>query len=89
MKLSVLGHQDTPQRALLRAWILQREKTRAYEIFEPARPGLVRVTAYIYAHRDQGLFRCHDPGIKIDVEDQVRNLLHGASYRNLGAELLR
>jgi hypothetical protein len=31
---------------------------------------LVRVAAYVHAHREQGLFRCHDSGIKIDVENQ-------------------
>jgi hypothetical protein len=74
---------------LLRVSVLRREKTRVYEIFEPARPGLVRVAAYVHAHRDQGLSRSHDPDVKIDVKDQVRNLLHGARDRKLGAELLR
>src|ERR1700681_2880368 len=74
---------------LLRVSVLRREKTRAYEIFEPARPRLVRVTAYVHAHCDQRRSRCHDTDIKIDIEDQVRNLLHGASDRKLGAEPLR
>jgi hypothetical protein len=73
---------------LLRVSVLRREKTRAYEIFEPTRPGLVRVAAYIHAHRDQGLSRWHDSDVKIDVKDQVRNLLHRARDRKLGAELL-
>jgi hypothetical protein len=72
---------------LLRFSVLRREKTRAYEIFEPTRPGLVRVAAYIHAHRDQGLSRCHDSDVKIDVK-QVGNLLHGARDRKLGADLL-
>src|SRR3984893_17491604 len=74
---------------LLRVSVLRREKPRAYEIFEPARPRLVRVTAYVHAHCDQRGSRCHDTDIKIDIEDQVRNLLHGSSDRKLRAELLR
>ena len=68
-------------------FVLRWKKTRAYKIFKPARPGFVRVAAYVRTHGDQRRFRFDDADIKIDVEDQVRNLLHSSSYRKIGAEL--
>jgi hypothetical protein len=77
------------RKRLLRVSVVRREETRAYEIFEPARPGLVCVAPYVHAHGDQGLFRCNNPGIKIDIKDEVRNLLNSAGDRNLGTQFFR
>ena len=54
-----------------------------------ARPGFIGVAAHVHARcRDQpaGL---HVAQIDIDVEDEVRNLLHHAGDFEIGAELLR
>ena len=69
--------------------LFRRKKTRAYEIFESACPGFVRVAAYVRTHSDQRRSRVHDTDIKIDVEDQVRNLLHSTRDRKIRTELLR
>jgi hypothetical protein len=79
----------TSGQRLLRVSVVRREEMRAYEIFEPARPRLVCVAPYVHAHGDHGLFRCNNPGIKIDIKDEVRNLLNSAGDRNLGTQFFR
>ena len=85
----VLPYVITCQSLTPAVLVIRWKKTRAYKVFEPACPGFVGVAAYVHAHSDQRRSRFHNTDIEIDVEDQVRNLLHSASNRKLSTELFR